>query len=210
MQQFTLAATSRSKTGKGPNYQLRKAGHLPAVVYGTGTENELISVEYRQFEQILAKPDARNGLFYLKDQSGKDTLAIIREIQRDPITRRYLHIDFYRIRLDVESVFDVAIHAVGNCIGVKEGGILETHLRSVSVRCLPTNLPSYFEIDLSTLRINQSIHASDITLPDQVVLVTDGGEVLFTVLPPKGEKVASAEDAPTQPEVIGRKKADEA
>jgi large subunit ribosomal protein L25 len=208
MQQFTISSGLRSATGKGPNYQLRKSGKLPAVVYGATVESELITLDYRQFEQTLAKPDARNGLFTLKREDGTDTLAIIREVQRDPVTRRFLHVDFYRIRLDVKGNFDVAIHSVGNPIGVKEGGILETHLRTVTVNCLPLELPSYLEVDISALRVNQSVHVSDLKLADNVAMVTVPGEVLFTVLPPKGEK-AVAVDAPAQPEVIGKKKAEE-
>jgi large subunit ribosomal protein L25 len=209
MQQFTLSASIRTATGKGPNYQLRKAGKLPAVVYGSAVGSEMVVLEYRQFEQTLAKPDARNGLFTLKRENGEDTLAIIREIQRDPVTRRFLHVDFYCIRLDVKGNFDVAVHPVGNPIGVKEGGILETHLRTVTVHCFPTSLPSYLEIDIAGLRVNQSSHVSDLKLPQDVAMVTAPGEVLFTVLPPKGEKTAS-DEVPTQPEVIGKKKAEEA
>jgi large subunit ribosomal protein L25 len=209
MQQFSLSASARSSTGKGPNYRLRKAGQIPAVIYGAGGENEMVALNYREFGQTLAKPDSRNGLFTLKSEGGNDTLAIIREVQRDPVTRRFLHVDFFRIRLDVKGNFDVAVHHVGNPIGVKEGGILETHLRTVTVNCLPTDLPTYLEVDITGLGVNQSLHVSDLALPENVSLVTGGGEVLFTVLPPKGDKAAAA-DAPAQPEVIGKKKAEEA
>jgi large subunit ribosomal protein L25 len=209
MQQFSLSAAGRSATGKGPNYQLRKAGKLPAVIYGAGADNELIALDYRQFDLTIAKPDARNGLFTIKREDGGETLAVIREIQCDPVTRRYLHVDFFRIRLDVPGNFVVAIHPTGNPIGVKEGGILETHLRAVTVHCLPTDLPNHLEIDLTGLRVNQSLHVSDLQLPANVTLVTPPHEVLFTVLPPKGEKAAT-EEAPTAPEVIGKKKAEEA
>lgn len=214
MKRYDLNIAGREQTGKGPNYRLRQEGRIPAVLYGTGSEASKVSVEYRQFERLINIQHGANALLDLKDDKGTTTgIAIIREIQRDPVTRRFLHIDLYNIRMDQENDFEVAVHGTGVPIGVREGGILETHVRMVTVHCLPTNIPNAFDVDLTNLKLNHSLHVSDLTLPEGVALVTHGEEVLFTVIALRAEKAAAetaATDAPATPEVIGKKKPEEA
>jgi large subunit ribosomal protein L25 len=214
MKRYDLNIAGREQTGKGPNYRLRQEGRIPAVLYGTGSEASKVSVEYRQFERLINIQHGANALLDLKDDKGTTTgIAIIREIQRDPVTRRFLHIDLYNIRMDQENDFEVAVHGTGVPIGVREGGILETHVRMVTVRCLPTNIPNAFDVDLLNLKMNHSLHVRDLTLPEGVSLVTHGEEVLFTVIALRAEKATTevaAAEAPTAPEVIGKKKPDEA
>lgn len=215
MKRFDLAVSGREDTGKGPNRRLRVAGRIPAVLYGTGSEAEKVSLDYREFDRLIRLQGAAKGLFNLGGDlaKGGESVAVIREIQRDPVTRRFLHVDLYKIRMDQENDFEVAVQGTGVPAGVREGGILETHLRSVTVRCLPAKLPSSIAVDLLPLRVNQSLHVRDLTLPDGVTLVTDGDEVLYTVLALRVEKVAVAEVDPTAPaatpEVIGKKKPEE-
>lgn len=212
MKRFDLSVAERTDTGKGANRRLRSAGQIPAVVYGTGNETKKVALEYRDFERLMASPGGETGLLDLKSNGGPGQVAVIREIQRDPVTRRFLHVDLYAIRMDQENNFEVAVHGVGIPVGVREGGLLETHLRSVTVRCLPAKIPNVFNIDLLGLKGNQSVHVRDIKLPEGVTMVTDEDEVLFTVIILRAEKAAEAaatEEAPAAPEVIGKKKPEE-
>ncbi len=144
--------------------------------------------------------------------ASEERLAVIREIQRDPVTRQILHVDLYQVRLDVVADFEVPVHHVGVPIGVREGGILETHHHTVEVRCIPGALPAFIEADLTNLKINHAFHAGDLKLPEGVKLVSDPEIVLFSILPPKDyvepTPVAEGEEI-AEPEVITRKKAEE-
>ncbi|MCX7020468.1 MAG: 50S ribosomal protein L25 [bacterium] len=218
MNRISVSAVLRTQSGKGPNRRLRVMGRVPAVLYGTGMEPLKLSLDTHDFNKMMAV-EGGNALLSINiagtaSVAIDDNVAIVREVQRDPVTRRTLHVDLYRIRMDVENNFEVPIHSTGMPVGVREGGILETHLYTVEVRCLPTLLPSTIEIDIVGLKINNSIHVSDLKMPDGVKPVSDPETVVFTVLPPKIE----AEAVPTaaeveevqQPEVITKKKAEEA
>ena len=208
MKKIDLSVESREETGTGPNYRLRQAGRLPGVIYGAGGTTEKISLDYHDFTLLMKRADAEKSLLNVKAPGVAETAAVIREIQRDPVTRRFLHVDLYRVRLDVPAVFEIAVHHAGTPQGVREGGILETHLRFVTVKCLPEQMPGAITIDIAGLKLNSSFHASELHLADGVTLMTHGEETLFTVLAPRGEAVADPEAA-TQPEVIGKKKPDE-
>lgn len=213
MKRFNLAVSDRQDTGKGANRRLRITGKIPAVIYGGENEARKVTVDYREFERLIASPGGETGLLDLGADSASGSVAVIREVQRDPVTRRFLHVDLYAIRMDQENNFEVAVHGTGIPVGVREGGLLETHMRSVIVRCLPANIPNVFNVDLLGLKSNHSIHVSDLKLPDNVAMVTDGHEVLFTVIQLRAEKVttdATADAAAATPEVIGKKKPDEA
>ena len=215
MKKVAVAAQRRIETGKGPNRRLRASGQIPAVLYGVGTAPEKLSLDAHDFGKILVSAQSGNVLLAVnvsgQSVSGDDNVAIVREVQRDPLTRRVMHVDLYRIRMDVENTFEVPVHASGTPVGVREGGILETHRYTVELRCLPTALPQVLNVDLTNLKINSAFHAGDVALPEGVKLVTAPEEVIYTVLPPKVE----AEPTPAvpgeevaQPEVIGKKKAE--
>jgi len=205
MEMDTLNLTGRTETGKGPNRRLRAQGLVPAVIYGTGEEPQMVSLNQRELERALSKANAETNLFKLAGE-GKDATVVIREIQRDPLTRRYLHVDLFRVRMDEEAEFEVPVHAVGTPQGVREGGLLETHLRAIIVRCTPANLPEEIKADIAGLQINQTYHVSDLPLPANVSLVTEGGETLFAVHALKAAAAESAEGGVKEPEVVGKKK----
>lgn len=215
MKTLSVAVQSRDEIGKGANRRLRSAGRIPAVIYGVGSEPQKVSLDSREFEKFVSGGEAQSTILSITgigSGSAEENAAVVRELQRDPVTRRVLHADLYRIRMDVENDFEVAVHGVGIPIGVREGGILETHRRVLDIRCLPTRLPHFINVNLEGLKVNHSIHVADITAPEGVTIISGADEVLFTVLPPKQEVVAVAPvegEEPVQPEVIGKKKAEE-
>lgn len=214
MERVAIKIEPRSGTGKGPNRKLRAKGKIPAVIYGPGVEPEKVALDAHEFGIVLQRAGS-SAMFVLvpaNGQAAEERLAVIREIQRDPVTRRILHVDLYQVQMNVEADFEVPVHHVGTPIGVREGGILETHRHTVEIRCMPGVLPNFIEADLTNLKINHAFHAGELKLPEGVKLVTDPEEVLFSILPPKDyvEPTPTAEgEEPAQPEVIGRKKAEE-
>jgi large subunit ribosomal protein L25 len=214
MERVAIRTESRTATGKGPNRRLRAQGKIPAVVYGPGVKPEKVALDAREFGVTLKKVGT-SAMFTLvggDGQSSEDRLAVIREIQRDPVSRQILHVDLYQVRLDVEADFEVPVTHSGTPVGVREGGILEMHRHSVQVRCVPLLLPKSLEADVSELKVNHVFHAGDLKLPEGVKLITDPEEVLFSVLPPKDyveEAPAAEAEEVAQPEVITRKKGEE-
>lgn len=207
----TLTVTGRTETGKGPNRQLRATGLVPAIIYGTGHEPQMVSLNYRELEKAMSRANAETNLFHLAGEAaGNNVTVVIRELQRDPLTRRYLHVDLLHVRMDQEAEFEVPIHPVGTPVGVREGGLLETHLRMIVVRCLPGNLPESIDVDISALPINESMHVSDIKVPENVTIVTEPGETLFAVHVMRGAATEEVEtETPSQPEVIGKPAAED-
>lgn len=216
MERIELEVAPRTETGKGPNRRLRAAGRIPAVVYGADLNPAKVSVDAHTFTRLMDKGRVENALINLVRSSGTkgsdDVVAVVREVQRDPLTRAILHIDLNSIRMDTETEFDLQIHHSGNPVGVKDGGILETHRHTLAVRCLPAAFPGQITVDLSALKINGAVYARDIPLPDGVRLMDEPDTLFYTVAPPKTEAAPAAAEGeePTQPEVIGKKKEDEA
>ena len=214
MRQFSIKVSQRQLVGKGANRRLRASGKIPAVIYGAGDAPQKVALQGHEFEVMMGRGEAENAILSMEfdavASSSEVNTVVIRELQRDPVTRHILHVDLYRIRMDVENDFEVPIHGVGSPIGVKEGGILESQRRVVEIRCLPTILPSSIEIDLADLKVNHSKHVSDLIVPDGVTVLSDPDEVLFTILPPKAEAVPAAAEVAAEevaePEVIGKKK----
>src|SRR5918996_425043 len=162
MAELKLAVTKRAETGKGSARRSRAAGKIPAVLYGAGMETIAVEVERRELVGAL-KTDAGMNILLDIEIDGETTLALTRELQRDPVLGTLLHADFVKIDRTVEIEVEVPVHLVGESPGVKEGGVLEHPLFTVHVRCLPTNVPENVEADISTLNIGGSLRVSDLS-----------------------------------------------
>ncbi len=208
-----LSGTRREKLGKGGARKARAAGHIPGVLYGHGEEPVPVSVQAREFDLALRGHQGGNPIVNLA-VSGSEYTALIRDVQYDPVTHDVLHLDFQHISLTETIEVKVAVHLHGVPVGVKDGGgILETILRELEVRCLPTAIPPSIQVDVSHLDIGDSIHVREITVPD-VTILNDGEETVATVVPPtvmeeKPAEEVVAEVAPTEPEVIAKGKKEE-
>lgn len=203
----TLTVSPRSETGKGPNRRLRAEGLVPGVIYGTGETPIMVSLNFRELEKALAKPNAETNLFKLAGDSsvaGNNVTTVLREIQRDPLSRRFLHVDLMRVRMDQAADFEVPIHPTGTPIGVREGGVMETHLRIITVSCLPADLPEEILVDIKHLKTGETLHVRDVQLPSTLTLVTEPDETLFAVHGARAAEVTTDGEAPAQPEVIGK------
>jgi large subunit ribosomal protein L25 len=178
-----LKAEPRSEAGKGPARRLRAQGKVPAVLYGPEVETQRVSVDARQMWHALHTDAGANVLINLA-VDGETYLTLPREIQRDIVRGTLLHVDFLRIRRDVAIQVDVPIHLVGESVGVKEGGVVEHHLWELKVEVLPTDVPESLEADISALAIGDSLHVSDLAVPDNVTVITPLEETLVSVVPP--------------------------
>jgi large subunit ribosomal protein L25 len=180
----------RSDTGKNHCRRLRRAGKVPAVVYGLGRPPFPVAVEARKVEEVLRLESGRNTIFSLalSGESDRKRAVMIREIQRDPLTERMLHLDFVRVDLEKPVTVSVPVHLVGTPEGVKnEGGVVDFVHRTVEVECLPANIPDRIDVDISALHINQNISVAEIS-EDAAYSILDPAEtILAVVVPPRVE-----------------------
>lgn len=209
MKEVVLKAKSREKLGKEHAKKLRKNGIIPAVVYGLETKTLPLEIESKSFYALLRGGLGENVIITLELYDKKDgkKQVLIREVQRDPVRGDIVHVDFHQILLTQKIAIEVPIHLVGTPEGVKEGGILQYVLRELKVECLPTAIPEKIEVDVSHLKIGDSIHVADIKV-ENVDVLSDPQSSVVTVVPPtifKEAEVAPAV-AEGEPEVITEKK----
>ncbi len=215
MSVIPLSATRREALGKGGARKARAAGQIPGVLYGHGETPIAVAVSARDFDLALRAHKGGNPIVNLAVNGGEYT-ALIRDVQYDPLTHGILHLDFQHISLTEQIEVRVPVRLTGLAVGVKDGGgILETILRDVEVRCLPTAIPSSLELDVSALGVGDSIHVRDIRVPN-VTILSDADATVATVVPPTvieekpaEEVAAEAAAEPTEPEVIAKGKKEE-
>jgi large subunit ribosomal protein L25 len=182
-----LSAEARASTGKGPNRRLRAAGQIPAVIYGKGSDSESVTLDPKSLETLLHKSGA--GLNTLIDLSvaGRTDTVLVKELQRHPVSGRYLHVDFFRLDLTQKVTVSVPIHFTGKAKGVEFGGILDHPLREIEVECLPRSIPEFIQVDVSALEVGDSIHVSELQLPPDVEVMTDPTLPVASVVLPAAE-----------------------
>jgi large subunit ribosomal protein L25 len=219
MPEIVVAAETRTETGKNVNRRLRSRGLIPGVLYGAESETTPVSVSPKEIGSILRSATGENTLFDL-DLGGKRRRVILKEFQVEPIKGRLLHADFYEVALD--KVLEVKVHVelTGVPVGVKvQGGILDFVTRELEVECLPTDIPERIVVDVSELELGKHVRVSELKMPDKVKLLTDPGLVVAHVVTPRAEEevapvaaegVPAEGEAPAEPEVIKKGKAEAA
>ncbi len=196
---FDLTVETRP-TGKHNNRQNRVNRKIPAVIYGS-VKNANILVE----EGLILKYNVRayeNALFSIQGADLKNVVALIKKVQIHPLTRKPLHVDFFALDLKKAVRVFVEIRAEGKAIGIAEGGLLNMVNRQIEIECLPTEIPNFFTIDVSELGIGQSLHVSDVKLPDGIKLISSSDLTVAVVALAEEEvltptPVAGAADAAT-------------
>jgi large subunit ribosomal protein L25 len=160
-QRATLEVAPRQEAGAGAIKRLRTAGHVPAVIYGKHYPNENVSVDAKKLRDLLIHSTSENILVDLK-VGGKTQLALIQDVQHNPINDQVTHIDFHAVKEDETIHARIPVELLGECVGVKLGGQLRHHIHSLDIKCLPKDLPEKISIDISTLDVGQSLHVGDI------------------------------------------------
>ena len=215
MEPIELKTTVRTSTGNSPARALRRQGRIPAVLYGPGKAPVLLSVDKTALEQVLKKGETGQLLLNLVIQNGKKSkkIAMIKELQTNPVSRGFLHVDFYEIAMDRKIRVNVPVITKGIAKGVELGGILQIVRRELEVLCLPGDIPETFEIDISDLDIGESVHVEEIPLGEGVEIPLDVNFTVITVLSPKKEaepeEELEAEEAEADAEAEGEAEAED-
>ncbi len=213
MEEIFLEVEPREELGRGRVKDLREKGFIPAVFYSGGKESISVRVSTHALLQLLHQHRLEGIVINLKikdDKKNKSRPCLIKEIQYDPVHGNIIHIDFNEISLTKAIKVNVPVVAKGEPVGVKqEGGSLEHILWELEVECLPTNIPKAIDVDVSQLKIGDSIHIKDIAVPEGVKILNDPGAIILYVSAPMKEEapVAPVEgEVAQEPEVIKEKK----
>lgn len=207
MSTASLTATSRAETGKGAARAMRRAGKVPAVIYGHAREAQSLAIDTRELERLLDKIAVETTVVELAID-GTTKRALIREVQKHPFKKQLVHVDFQEIVAGEKMTVSIPLKFMGQSEGVRTGGgILDVQKDHLMISVDPSNIPNAIEVDISRLGIGQSLHVSDITVPAGITLLTDASETIAIVQAPKVDKdAAAAEGAPGEPEVLRAKK----
>ena len=216
MEQIQLDVQLRKQNGTSQARKTRRAGFIPAVVYGAGQEPAPIQADRKIYERIARQHQGENVIFHLNVLDGTKKLidypAIVRDVQVHPVHEQVVHVDFHRIDLTKEINVKVSVVTRGEAIGVKrDSGTLEHHLWELEVICLPTNIPHHIEVDITNLGIHDSIHVKDIKFPEGVRCAQDPESSVVSVAGSTKEITPeeAAAAAPAEVEVIKEKKKEE-
>jgi large subunit ribosomal protein L25 len=190
LEKIELQATVRKSVGNGPARVLRRAGQIPAVLYGRKTDPVLLSVNTKDLEVILKQGSFGQFILNLVIQNGKKMTkaAMIKELQTHPLSGQLIHVDFYEIDMDRKIKVMIPVVTTGHSVGVEEGGLLNIVRRELEVLCLPGDIPETIEIDISELTMGDSIHLEDVPLGENVEIASDVNYTVVTVLSPKVEE----------------------
>lgn len=197
MAQSVINVKRRLRMGKSGSKAIRNEGNIPAVLYGKGSEPISIVVNPTELREALSTDAGENTLLemHIKDGKKKITkLSLLREVQMDYITNKSIHLDFMELDMHKSFSVKVPVKIIGKSIGVhEEKGLLEEVLREIEIECLPSDIPNVFEIDVTELHINDSIHVKDIEVSDNITVLDDPSSTVVTILTPRVEKVVVEE-----------------
>ncbi len=183
-----LKTEVRDEKGKGFAKGLRKSGFIPAVVYGKAKEPTKLKVNNRELEVALAASGGQLiNLNVLLDGKEESRPVLVKEVQRDPITRQLRHVDFHEISLTEKVKVAVPVFIVGEEDMEKDGGVLQVVLSEIEVECLPTQIPEQITVNVSGFAIGDSLRAAELEAPEEVEIVTPEDEIVVSVLVPAEE-----------------------
>ncbi|MCJ7727761.1 MAG: 50S ribosomal protein L25 [Actinobacteria bacterium] len=220
MENIALAVEKRndSEIKSSASRRLRNKHYIPAVVYGLKEEPVSVKIREKEFKGLLKGRSIYSLIFDMHidgAKKNKKETVLIKEFQRDPITREFLNVDFLRIQMEKEIETTVPIHIINEevAVGIKEsGGVLQHGLRELHISCLPADISEYIEYDIKDLDIGVTVRVSDINISDKIKILNDPEEVVVSIIHPtqlKEEEVAveeGAEEGIVEPEVIGKEK----
>jgi len=209
MSTASLSASVRTETGKGAARKIRQAGSIPAVIYGHGRDPQSLTINARDTDKLLKSIAISSTVIELAID-GKSARTLIREVQRHPFKRTITHIDFQELVVGETVSVQIPIVYVGVPEGVRlEGGLLDQIMHQLHVEVDPSAIPNHIDVDVSALKIGNTLHVSDLVLPAGVKVLDEAGSTVCIVQVPK-VAVEPVVDAAAEPEVIRAKpKADE-
>lgn len=194
MAEVRIKAERRTEAGKGPARRARAAGRVPAILYGGGMDPVSITVDRRELALAYHTDSGANVLLDI-EVDGNNTLALTRDLQRDPVKGTLLHADFIKIERDVRIEVEVPMHLVGESPGVSEGGVLEQPLHALSITVLPGDVPEAVDVDISSLAIGDSLKVADIAVSLEYEILSDPDATVVHVAQPISEEELEAMEA---------------
>jgi len=218
MASVTLEAQKRETVGKNEANRLRQNGRIPAVLYGgSSKEAQSLSVDPKALLRILHSQAGVNTLISLSLDGAGDTRVLVKEYLIDPVSRKLLHADFYRVAMDKVIRVTVNVHLTGEAKGVKaQGGIVDFVHREIIVECLPGDIPEHITVDVTELMLHDGIRVRDLKLDSKLKPISEADMLIVHVIAPKAEPApeaaadaavaAAAPAAPAEPEVIKKGK----
>jgi len=193
-----ISVALRTETGKSANRKLRKDGLIPATVYGLGEPSVSLKISPKIIARVISSPTGMNSLLYLQ-REGTDIKrhVIIKDLQRNAITGRLIHVDFMRVDPTHRLRVRVPIRLIGTPIGTKEGGMLEFVHREIEIQCLPNAIPAHIDVEVSHLKLNENIRLDELKLPENIEVLDIPQNVICIV---HGKKASDevAEEAPAE------------
>lgn len=203
-EKFVVKAVERVGRGKNDSRRLRREGKVPATVYGGGGEAVAVVAELKDLAAIIRSDSGANTLFTLEVEGHEDARVIFQDRQIDPVSGRLLHADLRRLAAGEKIELTVPIHLLGEPIGVRdEGGMLEQQLREIRVLCTPSNIPDAIEIDVEGLNLNESIHASDLKVSDEIEILEAPETLVASVVFVREEEEPEVEVEDAEPGIVG-------
>lgn len=178
-----LRAETRAAMNKTGLKQLRLSGRIPAVVFGTGENNMMIQLSAKEFGKWAR--NGKGGILELRFDDREPLPVLLESVQRDPITREYIHVDFLRININEVVRTRVNLDYIGTAKGAKLGGVVQIQSTFIEIESFPDRIPAIIPVDISELDIGNSLHVGDLKLPDGVVLISSANELLVSVVTPK-------------------------
>jgi large subunit ribosomal protein L25 len=192
----TLTATPRDQHGKGPARQLRFKGLIPAVCYGPHDKPVHFAVAPDAIKKAIATPHKFNTVITLQIEGKAPRTVLFKDYEKDPVDGKILHADFLDVRMDADVIVQVPVVLIGKPAGVTEGGILQQVTRTLPVICRPAQIPEKIEVDVSALKIAESLHLSDVKAPAGVKFKLKEATIAVVAIPEKEEVVVKAVAVP--------------
>jgi len=190
MERPVLSGNIREGVGKEDAKKLRASGLIPAIFYGPRSDTLPLVIDPKELTKTLQTEAGENVLIDLEIRKGDQAerkVAMVKEIQIDPLLRKPLHVDLYEIAMDEMVTVEIPINLVGKSEGVKMGGILDLIRRTVQIQCLPGDIPKRIDIDVTSLKIGDSIHVQDLQV-EKAKIIADSNFTMVTVVPPLAEE----------------------
>lgn len=188
MQTYSLNIASREKTGRGVARRLRADGMIPASLYGQGKARS-ISVSAVDFRTVNREIGGGAAVIQLTDEDGETALSLVQDIQRDPVKNTINHIDFQEIERGHAFTTHIPVHLEGeaDCVGVRDGGVIDHKTHEVDIRCRPSKLPDYINVDISGLEVGEAVHVSELPELEGVEYLNEPIQVVVSCQPPTVE-----------------------
>lgn len=183
MKQLTINASPREEAGSAASGRLRRSGRIPAVVYGKTKEPVNLSVDASDLRVALREIGNNTPIVHLKEGDSEAKISIIQEVQRHPISDKYIHVDFHEVAEDETITLSVPVHTKGESYGVRnENGTMEVVLHTVHVRCLPKNAPDFIEVDVEALKVGDLIHVNELSEIEGVDYLDHGDQPVIAII----------------------------